>query len=111
MDEEDDEGGEGELDDAIAVEERTDQKVERPRRFRVILLNDDYTTQDFVIQVLQSIFNKSFPDAVALMLQVHYKGQAVCGIYPAQIAETKVAAVHARARAAGFPLRCAMEPE
>lgn len=83
----------------------------RPERFNVFMHNDDYTTMDFVIEVLQSIFHKESAEATILMLQIHRRGQALCGLYPFDIAETKVDKVHKRAREAGFPLRCTLEPE
>lgn len=83
----------------------------RPTLFNVFMHNDDYTTMDFVIEVLQSIFHKESPEATFLMLQIHRRGQALCGLYPFEIAETKIAKVHKLARAAGFPLRCTLEPE
>ena len=83
----------------------------RPKRFKVFMHNDDYTTMDFVIEVLQSIFHKESAEAATLMLQIHRCGQALCGLYPFDIAETKVVKVHKRAREAGFPLRCTLEPE
>lgn len=83
----------------------------KPSSFKVFMHNDDYTTMDFVIEVLQSIFYKESAEATAMMLQIHQQGQALCGLYPFEIAETKVAKVHKKARAAGFPLRCTLEPE
>ena len=82
-----------------------------PNLFKVIMHNDDYTTMDFVIEVLQSIFHKESAEATFLMLQIHRRGQALCGLFPFEIAETKVSKVHKQARAAGFPLLCTLEPE
>ena len=93
---------------ATATKERT--KTVHPTLYRVILLNDDYTSMDFVVAVLESIFRKSPAEAVQVMLQVHQRGQGVAGVYPKQIAEAKVTQVHDRAQKAGFPLRCTMEP-
>jgi ATP-dependent Clp protease adaptor protein ClpS len=93
------------------VLERTKPKVQQPALYRVILHNDDYTTMDFVIEVLESIFNKSPAEAYRLMMQVHTQGQALCGMYPYDIAETKVTTVHELAREQGFPLRASMEAE
>lgn len=81
-----------------------------PNLFKVLMHNDDYTTMEFVIEVLQSIFHKESSEAIVLMLQIHRSGQALCGLYPYEIAETKVAKVHKSARAAGFPLRCTLDP-
>lgn len=82
-----------------------------PRFFKVIMHNDDYTTMDFVIEMLESIFHKKSAEATSLMLQIHRRGKALCGLYPFEIAETKVDKVHKQARAAGFPLRCSLESE
>lgn len=90
---------------------KTRKKTTKPRMFRVLLHNDDYTSMDFVVEVLRSIFSKPAPEAVRIMLNVHFTGIGVCGVYPAQIAETKVSAVHDRARERGFPLKASMEPE
>jgi ATP-dependent Clp protease adaptor protein ClpS len=89
------------------IEDDTDLK--EPTLYRVLLLNDDYTHQQFVVAVLQSIFRKALAEAERIMLTVHYKGRGVCGIYPKEIAETKMEQVHQRARADGFPLRCTIE--
>ena len=94
---------------ALATRERRRDK--RPRRFRVVLHNDDYTTMDFVVEVLVECFHKSPPEALQVMLQVHHKGSGVAGVYPREVAETKVAEVTARARAAGFPLLLTTEDE
>lgn len=83
--------------------------MERPIQCRVLMHNDDYTTMEFVVDVLGQIFHKRSVEANLIMLQVHHKGQGVCGIYPFEIAETKVHKVHEMARAAGFPLRCTLE--
>ncbi len=79
--------------------------------FRVLLLNDDYTPMDFVVRILREIFHKESSEAERIMLNVHRKGCGLCGVYPYEIAETRVARVHARASAAGYPLRCRMEPD
>jgi ATP-dependent Clp protease adaptor protein ClpS len=84
---------------------------EKPNLFKIFMHNDDYTTMDFVIGVLQSIFHKESGEAISLMLQIHQRGKALCGLYPFEIAETKVEKVHKQAREAGFPLRCTLEPE
>lgn len=89
----------------------TDIEVREPRMFRVFLHNDDYTTMEFVVEILTGVFRKNLDEAMAIMLSVHEKGQGSCGVYTREIAETKVAQVHARARKAGFPLRCSMEEE
>lgn len=88
-------------------EERVRTKT--PKSYKVILLNDDYTTMDFVVSVLETIFKKTPAEAVRIMLNVHNKGYGVCGIYAKQIAEAKIAQVHDKAKASGYPLRCTME--
>ena len=80
-----------------------------PRRFRVLLHNDNYTTMEFVVEVLESVFNKNAPEATSIMLNVHKQGIGVCGVFTAEVAETKVAIVHHLARRRNFPLRCSME--
>lgn len=95
------------------VKTRPDQKTEidPPKKYRVLLINDDYTTFDFVVKVLVNIFKKSVPEAVKITNDVHKKGSGTCGIYPYDIAETKVEMVNRAGREAGFPLRCEMEEE
>lgn len=84
-------------------------KVTEPKLFRVYLLNDDYTTMDFVVNILETVFNKAPAEAVQVMMHVHKNGRGLCGIFPKQIAETKVVTVHQLARARKFPLKCIME--
>jgi ATP-dependent Clp protease adaptor protein ClpS len=91
------------------VLERVRPKTKRPRLYRVILHNDDYTTMEFVLDVLESIFMKSPAEAFRIMMLVHTRGQGDCGAYPYEVAETKVDLVHDRAREQGFPLRASME--
>lgn len=86
-----------------------EEDLQEPRRFKVLLHNDDYTTMEFVISILKEVFRKTTQQATAIMLSVHEKGMGECGVYTAEVAETKVAVVHARARKEGFPLRCSME--
>ena len=86
-------------------------KLKVPKLYRVILLNDDYTSMDFVVSVLETIFKKSPAEAVQIMLRVHNEGKGMCGVFAKQIAETKIAQVEKKARSAGFPLRCQMEEE
>ncbi len=93
----------------IKKREKIEEKVKEPPKFKVLLHNDDYTTMDFVVKILEEVFHKSPAEATAIMLHVHHKGVGECGVYPAEIAETKVDIVHARARAAGFPLLATME--
>lgn len=84
-------------------------EVNEPPQYRVYLLNDDYTTFDFVVKVLVTIFKKSIEEAVKITSDVHHQGQGVCGVYNKQIAETKVALVEETSKQAGFPLKCTME--
>ena len=86
-------------------------KVERPRRYKVLMLNDDYTTQEFVVEVLEGIFRRSRSDAIAIMLSVHQKGKGVAGVYVKSIAETKMKQVHELAQSQEYPLRCTLERE
>jgi ATP-dependent Clp protease adaptor protein ClpS len=91
------------------VQEKTRPRTKRPQLYRVVLHNDDYTTMQFVVEVLESIFNKSPAEAYRVMMQVHRQGRGVCGAYSHEVAETKVGLVHDRAREQGFPLRASME--
>lgn len=86
-----------------------DSQVKEPPRYMVLMHNDNKTLMDFVVDVLISIFNKSPEVAENIMWNIHCKGIGECGIYTSEIAETKVRQVHARARAAGFPLTCTVE--
>jgi ATP-dependent Clp protease adaptor protein ClpS len=95
------------------IEDQPEQGIEldEPPLYRVLLLNDDYTTMDFVIEVLRQVFHKSETEATQIMLNVHNQGVGVCGCYPMEIAETKVDMVDSLARERGFPLKCTMERE
>jgi ATP-dependent Clp protease adaptor protein ClpS len=92
-----------------AVLEKTRTQTEEPDLFSVMLLNDDYTTMEFVVQVLESVFNKGPAEAFRVMMLVHTQGQGLCGVYPWDIAETKVSTVHDLAHDYGFPLRAVIE--
>jgi ATP-dependent Clp protease adaptor protein ClpS len=91
------------------VVEQTEQEVRLPPLFRVVLHNDDYTTMDFVVEVLESVFLMHPAEAFRVMMQVHHQGRGVCGAYPLEIAETKVGMVLGLARERGFPLRASVE--
>lgn len=91
--------------------EKTRQKTRQPDLYKVVLLNDDYTTMDFVVDVLETVFLKRPAEAHRIMMMVHTEGRGVCGVYPFEIADTKQAAVEALARQHGFPLRATLEPE
>jgi ATP-dependent Clp protease adaptor protein ClpS len=87
----------------------SDSLVREPRSFKVLLHNDDYTTMEFVVMVLRKVFSKSEPEAMRIMWAVHKQGLGMCGIFTAEVAETKVDTVHALAKAAGYPLRASLE--
>ncbi|HEX6998477.1 MAG TPA: ATP-dependent Clp protease adapter ClpS [Gammaproteobacteria bacterium] len=92
----------------LAIEEAR-PKLKRPPLYRVILLNDDYTPMEFVVQVLEKVFGLDRPTATRIMLEVHTKGKGVCGVYTYEIAETKVAQVTGLAQQHQHPLLCTME--
>src|SRR4051812_25967977 len=94
-----------------AVQERVTPKRQEPTQYKVVLLNDDYTTMEFVIQVLETVFQKNPAEAYRVMMQVHVNGRGIAGVYPWEVAETKVDTVTSMAREAGFPLRAALEEE
>jgi ATP-dependent Clp protease adaptor protein ClpS len=91
------------------VKERVDSKTKNPTLYAVVLLNDQYTTMEFVIYVLETIFQKSPAEAYRTMMEVHLNGRGVAGIYPWEVAETKAAGVASLAREAGYPLRATVE--
>ncbi|GIX36153.1 MAG: ATP-dependent Clp protease adapter protein ClpS [Lysobacteraceae bacterium] len=90
--------------------ETAEPELKRPPLFQVVLLNDDYTPMDFVVDVLQIFFNMSHERATQVMLHVHVRGRGVCGVFTREVAETKVAQVTEFARHHEHPLRCIMEP-
>lgn len=94
--------------DAIVAEALP--RVAEPPRYAVILHNDDYTTMEFVVEILTLDFSKPYEEAIALMLKIHEEGRAVAGIFSFEIAESKVAKVTEKARKAGFPLKLTIEP-
>jgi len=93
------------------VVEKVRPAVKRPQLYRVLLHNDDYTTMEFVVNVLETIFAKPPAEAHSIMMQVHCNGHGICGVYSYEVAETKVVLVHEEAREHGFPLRASMEEE
>jgi len=95
--------------DDVGLQTRIKDEVKEPRRYKVLLHNDDYTTMEFVVLVLKVVFNKNRTEATHIMLTVHEKGVGVCGIFTSEIAETKVALVHKMARKEGYPLKCSLE--
>ena len=92
-----------------AVAERQTAKTEPPRMYQVVLLNDDYTTMDFVVEILESIFHRTPAEAYRIMMQVHTQGTGTAGVYTPEVAETKVADVVELAQGAGYPLQAVME--
>ena len=90
------------------VSKTSKQKLKTPKRFDVILLNDDYTTMEFVVEVLQQFFNKEFKAAEAIMLKIHIDGEAVCGTYSYDVAQTKVTQVIDYSRQNEQPLMCVL---
>ena len=101
-------GGE-EIGDQLVTRERATTR--RPRLYRVILHNDDYTSMEFVIHVLQVYFHRNETDAHRIMLEVHHKGAGTAGVYPYDVAESKIARVTTEARQSGMPLMLSMEVE
>ena len=95
----------------VVTQIRPKKKIARPRPYKVLLHNDDYTTMEFVIRILQTVFNKAEPDAYRIMLHVHKNGIGVAGVYPREVAETRATQVEKLAREHEFPLRCTTEPE
>ena len=93
------------------VTSETDEDVTEPPLYKVLLHNDDYSTMEFVVEILMYVFNKSIAEAKKIMLNVHRQGIGICGTYPYSLAETKVDTVHLLAREKGFPLKCTMEKE
>ncbi len=88
-----------------------EKRLKKPRKYKVLIHNDDYTTMEFVIWILQTVFKHSPPEATRVMLHVHKMGVGVAGVYTRDVAETRVAQVLALAEEMGHPLQCTMEPE
>jgi ATP-dependent Clp protease adaptor protein ClpS len=95
----------------IQIEESSDTRTDEPPMYRVVLYNDDFTPRAFVVEILVTLFHKGLAEATELMLRVHKGRRGVAGVYPREIAETKVAVVTALARENGYPLKTAMEPD
>ena len=96
-------------DTAVVTEKKS--KTQKPKLWKVLLHNDDFTTMEFVLHVLEIVFNRPPAEAHELMLQVHHRGMCVAGVYTYEIAETKMNTVEQKARAAEFPFLSTMEPE
>ena len=93
----------------IKIQVKTKEKTKTPSLFKVLMHNDDYTTMEFVVEVLREIFNKPSNEAEKIMLTIHFQGVGHCGTFPYAIAETKAEQARLKARKAGFPLRCSLE--
>ena len=102
---------ETEKDEQSGVATARKEKLQTPRMYKVLMHNDDYTTMEFVILVLQKFFNKNFDDAQSIMLAVHQRGFGVCGVYTFEVAESKTAIVMKYSKDNGHPLKCSIEPE
>ena len=92
------------------LQERVKVQKQEPTLYKVVLLNDDYTTMEFVVSVLETVFEKSPAEAFRIMMHVHQQGRGIAGVYPWDVAETKTETVTTLARDAGFPLRAVTEP-
>ena len=97
------------METGVVTKQKDKVKIKKPKNYKVIMHNDDYTTMEFVIKILVNIFNKSFIDAEKIMLDVHKKGRGVAGIYSYDIAITKVATAMSRAKSEGFPFKLTTE--
>ena len=100
--------GKNDIDGEVLTASETE--TAEPPMYRVVLLNDDYTSIDFVVEILKNIFHKSQEEAEAVMLSVHKSGQGTAGTFTKDVAETKIATVHVMAKQSEFPLKCKMEP-
>src|SRR5215510_16076608 len=92
-----------------AVKERAKTKPQDPQQYKVILLNDDYTTMEFVVSVLETVFQRTASEAFQIMMHVHVNGRGIAGVYSWEVAETKVDTVTSLARGAGYPLKAITE--
>ncbi|MEJ6023099.1 ATP-dependent Clp protease adapter ClpS [Ramlibacter sp. PS4R-6] len=97
-------------DGGSVVLERRTQRTKPPQMYQVVMLNDDYTPMEFVVVVIQEFFHKDRETATQIMLKIHLDGKGICGVYPRDIANTKVEQVQEAARQAGHPLQCLSEP-
>lgn len=100
-----------ENDAGTVTQVKPDKKLKRPRLYRVLLHNDDYTTREFVVQVLRTVFHRDEQDAIRIMLHVHHNGVGIAGVFTREVAETKIQRVEQMAQEQEFPLRLTMEPE
>lgn len=104
-------GGPDEISTVIEREPDAKKKVDRPKNYRVVMLNDDFTPMDFVVGVLVEVFHKGAEEAFAIMLEVHKSGRGIAGVYQRDVAETKAALAMDYARNRGHPFKCDVEPE
>jgi len=95
----------------IEFELDQDVMIKHPKKYKVFILNDDYTSMEFVVDILMTVFHKSYEQAENIMLEVHKKDRGLCGVYTHEIAETKVMQVIKKAQDSGFPLKATMEEE
>jgi ATP-dependent Clp protease adaptor protein ClpS len=98
-------------DSGVVTEQKTEKKLAKPRLYKVILLNDDFTTMEFVVALLIHVFHHGETTAQAIMLNIHRTGAGIAGVYTKEIAETKVSQVMELAEKAEYPLQCTMEPD
>ncbi len=98
-------------DSGVVTEQKPEKKLKRPRMYRVLVHNDDYTTREFVVDVLVGVFHHSEAKATEIMLHVHYTGVGVAGVFTREVAETKIALVERLAREREYPLHLSMEPD
>jgi ATP-dependent Clp protease adaptor protein ClpS len=98
-------------DTGVATETKKKEALKKPPLYRVVFHNDNYTTMEFVVFVLRSVFHKSETDAVTIMLHIHQTGVGVAGVYSREVAETKVEKTHALAKEHEYPLKLSLEPE
>jgi ATP-dependent Clp protease adaptor protein ClpS len=98
-------------DVGVVTKKQRAKQTERPKRYKVLLHNDDYTTMEFVVWVLQSVFHHDEPSAMEIMLHVHRNGMGVAGVYGREIAEARVSQVESLSRQHEFPLRCSLEED
>ncbi len=99
------------MSNEIEIELNDELDLQEPKKYKVFLLNDDFSTMDFVIDILVKVFRKSVDEASVIMINIHNNGKEICGTYSYEIAGTKVAQVKAMAREKGFPLKAVMEEE
>ena len=99
------------MSNEIEIELNDELDLQEPNKYKVFLLNDDFSTMDFVIDILVKVFRKSVDEASVIMINIHNNGKEICGTYSYEIAGTKVAQVKAMAREKGFPLKATMEEE